>query len=292
MKKIISILILVVIVFTCFAFHVSALDESSFAKEDAEALFKDAYNRLALIYNVDYKNNPEFLTNYDKIKGDSALSANDRTPEKYHFKENTKGEKFLYERYYQLVTDERFDTLAECKKFICDVFTAEMYEKINNIKSQSTADKTSYELFRDSNGAYEDHVGSFTSVPAGSVMHNCEVRDFPPNMGNAGAGMKLTKIESFQLVGSDKAILNVKANYGYSSDIPISGKEVEKSLTVEFIKSESGWRISGGSFFDMLLNEYSPDNPSTGSPSAIYLALAGAAILCALPVVKRKRRRI
>ncbi len=61
--------------------------------------------------------------------------------------------------------------------------------------------------------------------------------------------------------------------------------------TVELTKTDSGWKVSGGEFFKVYtstLNELIV--PQTGSPTPIYLTLAGAAILCALPVVKRKRR--
>ncbi len=67
------------------------------------------------------------------------------------------------------------------------------------------------------------------------------------------------------------------------------------NIPVKFAKEDGVWKIDE-LFFDKVspenIEKYRIDNPSTGSSAPLYITLAGAAILCALPVVKRKRRRI
>ncbi len=73
------------------------------------------------------------------------------------------------------------------------------------------------------------------------------------------------------------------------------------SVPAKFEKTQNGWRLDSLIFdlyYGLRVNDYRiesppPDNPSTSSPTPIYLALAGAALVgVCLPVVKRKRRRI
>ncbi len=64
------------------------------------------------------------------------------------------------------------------------------------------------------------------------------------------------------------------------------------SYPVQFAKTADGWRIDSRiSQLQLHDKQYRIDNPSTSSPTLIYLTIAGAALVgVCLPVVKRKRR--
>ncbi len=120
------------------------------------------------------------------------------------------------------------------------------------------------------------------------------------NGGSSGPRTKLIKSTNL-IVSGDTASVNYEMfnsrteTEEHDPDSPV----IYYSFPAKFEKTQNGWRLDS-LIFDLYysghVNDYriespSPDNPSTGSPTPIYLALAGAAVLCALPVVKRKRRR-
>ena len=65
--------------------------------------------------------------------------------------------------------------------------------------------------------------------------------------------------------------------------------------TVEFTKTADGWRVSGGTAFEVMLGDREPNTiPNTGDTAAVTVpALTVAALFSiALPVaILRKRRR-
>ncbi len=297
MKKIITVLLLITLIVSNLLFGVSA-DNSSFSQLDAEKLITDAIDKYSLIQYghigkyVESDNIPGI--GYPYIMYDSENNS-------LIYEYSSKGEKYdnNYRTDFFLVNDPRFDSMEKCYAFLESAFTDELAKSLIDYN-----DKYGVEIFRPSDGGKikkGSSVDEYKDTPSGRIVTSTVVRD-PVHMR--------TRIESIGKiqVNGDTATLQVVCGYIQFKQYvenPEKYYYYERNdaeiisyynMDIQFQNTSNGWRISGGSFIDHISYKTDPNpenaikNPSTGSPTSIYLALAGAAILCALPVVKRKRR--
>ncbi len=245
MKKIIPILILAVIVFTCFAFHVSA-ETSDFTAEDAYNLYIN-YNELTQIFYSGGSSNeePEIVR--------FSYSRENTYIRKSSFSADMKGYEFLSftldGKTYETSTLDKFRSLLKLY-MVRDLVsnTIEELEKSEAIKA--------------------DETGKLFCCPLGADVVNSETVGY-----------------SDFIVDGNAASIKIIRFVHYWDGIKV------KRTTYKFKIEDNIWKVSEkiiGSEED-ITEEYFK-NPSTGSPTPIYITLAGAAVLCALPVVKRKRR--
>ncbi len=114
--------------------------------------------------------------------------------------------------------------------------------------------------------------------------------------GSTGPRTKLIKSTNL-VVSGDTASVNYEMFNSrteieeHAPDVPV----FYYSFPAKFKKTQNGWRLDSLMFdfyYSEHANDYRIDNPSTSSPTPIYLTLAGAALVgVCLPVVKRKRRK-
>ena len=132
-----------------------------------------------------------------------------------------------------------------------------------------------------------------------------------------GRDHRLLLCNNFVSNGDGKAVMNVvfgeyggpADDYVYMGVIPSLNTSYAKqrqllipvNATVEFTKTEDGWRVSGGSLLEMISNpstipnnwDYKPyvgDTPFTGDETAIFVALLALSGTAIAVVPKRKRR--
>ncbi len=264
-------------------------------KEEAEELLIEGYNRMWLFYCGRTISGDSFKHKYlreDKIElgdGDGYYSV-------ILFETTTTGVPLPQDinGAYRVVTDERFNTLDKCYDYINKIFTDDISQSaVTENRFIGTPLFEKYETFRLSDGGKILKRGETEWKPLepGKVVYASM-----PTMGQAPM-CRLKSIGEFT-ANANTANLEVEGLSAYGgTNIPLTC-----NMNVTFQNTPKGWRISGGSFIEALMftpegleyfkNEYFK-NPSTSSPTPIYLALAGAALVgVCLPVVKRKRRRI
>ncbi len=87
-----------------------------------------------------------------------------------------------------------------------------------------------------------------------------------------------------RFTGKNTAVLNI----GWITEEypPVSGED-----TITFLKTSSGWRIDGGSYFDRYYLKLA--TPQTSDNSVVYIALASVSViaLAGITFVSAKRKK-
>lgn len=305
MKKIILAIILVC-VFVSNTLIVGATPELT--SEQANDLLIEAYQRFRMIQNGRTDPSESEYLKEDYIKVDSKLQLctifeKKGDGSKYN---NTELSKKLD---YVPITDERFNTIEKCYAYLEEIYTerwANLLIKKNYMQSTFEDDVESIRL---SNGGkfYKDQYNEENTalfefwedeIPMilygnGSMYYSknlSEIGELKVNGNNAKLSVTLTELNLLRCDGN--------LPEGAVPKFPLyEGQEEAYFLipcdrTVTFSYTSEGWRISGGSFFEDMLNIKT--NPSTGDPASITIpALTAAAVISlAVPVgIMRRRRR-
>lgn len=315
MKKFISLSLITIMILAVTVLPSFAAEADEFTREEAEALLIEGYQRWTLIQEGIIPDSGKYLKE-DHIevdsdlqtrtlfetKGDGSAYKNSKTPENLD---------------YVPVTDERFNTMEKCYEYVEQTFTDELAKQIitTNAYNYSYAGDT-FESVRLSNGGklYTEDYKSFDLWEDGKVMILYANKPAEPIQ-------KLDEIGELTVNGNTAQMtvtMSLKELHNYNDvpngavDIfPKSDKQSGESVfwvpytkTVSFTKTEEGWRISGGSFFEALMLEEEQltvgmkrylgmTTPSTGDntlPTAVLLATAALAAIITPFALSKKRR--
>jgi LPXTG-motif cell wall-anchored protein len=77
-------------------------------------------------------------------------------------------------------------------------------------------------------------------------------------------------------------------------DLSHSDWDKNKNVTITMTKTPEGWKINGGTLFSdrHYYNWYPEKSPSTGENTALYIAIAGGAVVAMTSLVVRKKKKI
>ncbi len=302
-KKLLSFMTLFAVIISVFSILcIPSSANTDFTQQEAENLFIDALNRVANLYITDLEGYPinlnyvEMLPIYHHTgtvfgyfpKNSIQIQymvGNIKDVGIYYFDKSTDGTPYSLPKGYNRVTDERFNTMEKISDYLTEVFTyqaAQCALKINGI-----------ETFRPSEGGMEQTVaGTQTESLPGYVAIAITLTGIP-NVVNIGE-LK---------VNGNTATLNV-VREAYESIDSNHSRKYEKTETVEFKKTEAGWRISGGGYFTSIFGVFeTPDvesednmvsavnNPATGSTALIYIALSMLSLSVACVALTKKKRK-
>ena len=295
MKKAISIILILIITLSICLVSVGAEDAVGDLTQDmAEELAFEAYKALSILrYGAYYKGG----YSRDNKPIVAMMSDYQAYGEKYYtidFTESSEGVKYIrgvysyvrfvlatevpqereMSKFYTLDRDFNisFKTISDVKVYLQKYFTEEMSNNAlyptENIHHLDGIFKEKYELFRFSE--------------SGEMLINfIDAVERPPHYQIEEFG-ELTVQESFA-----------------EMDIVLCKQMLEISNiyeNVKFTKISDGWRVSGGTAFEVMLGDREPNyNPNTGDTASYTIpALTVAALISvALPVsIMKKRRRI
>ena len=289
MKKIISFVSLLAILLSFCIISVGA-ESDKFNIDEAYALFDDAYGRYTMFRMGDgcapfaIKNGNVYeiylIKRLDYTSEEKAVyraHSNGKTyiqDEEYGYSTFVSVPEFNsnYDLYKPKIVDKNFTyvfkTIDDVKNYYLEVFTSELAEK--NMFDYYFDLKEPIELLR-----YSENNNLLLLSAFGENSRACTGGGYAPIAFKAN-GNKATLIVDFYAYGTD--------SYPES---------------VEFVKENGVWKISGGTVFGYLHGENGINtlnyNPSTGDASSYTVpALTVAAIISvALPVtLLRKRRRV
>ena len=329
MKKIISLIVISVMLLSALAMNVGAADEA-FTKEAAEALLIEGYQRMMLVYygHIDeYSGEDAYkYLKADTIKGEAVLKVGTLT-----YTTSAKGEKYYYELSdeHVLITDERFDTMEKSYAYTGTVFEEALAKKIVDENPHAGYWKKNggapVESLRPSDGGMIWYNGSdkWVEYEKGKVVAYHGASFHTPS----GRIEEILRSVGDLTVNGNTATIKVGVElrevHPSNAKVPDGAREIPAFLDpgyvaymvpyekeVTFVKTADGWRISGGSFFDILMLEekestvamkvaggiltieeaYGVSNPNTGDETAIILALLALSGL-AVAFVPRKRRK-
>jgi len=280
----------------------------SLTSDQAKDLLIEAYQRFRMIQNgiTDPAESKYLKKDYIKVNSKLQLCT--------IFEEKGDGSKYndieLPEKLdYVPITDERFNTIEKCYDYLEEIYTDHWANLLIKKNYMQSTNKDSVESIRLSNGGkfYEnqyngENTATFelweNGIPmilyANSSMYYSkdlyEIGAFNLNGSEATLKVILTKLEFLRC--------DEKLPEGAVPKFPLYEGQQEAyylipfERTVTFLYTSKGWRISGGTFFEDMLNIDS--NPTTGDPTAIAIpALTAAAVISlAVPVgIMRRRRR-
>ncbi len=268
--------------------------ESELTVEKAQNMLIDGYNRIRMMYQPKKtKYSSPYLSFEDSIKGELNFSNESgviKGYSKYLLDKPGNDTPPIGSAEYLKIEDERFNTIEKCYEYFNEIFTSEFFDAINTYRGP-TGSSDPIEVLRTSENMkmlVDINPEIWVGMDGNSTMLLWII-------ANGEFGIELHEIKDLTVNGNS-AVMNV---VGYTVKNPIDGELEFKDATVIFCNTKDGWKISGGTFFEYLLgikiaSTYeeieSYSNPSTGSPTPIYLTLAGAALLSALPVVLGKRK--
>ena len=331
MKRITAIFIIFVLIFSC-TISLSAA-ESDFTKETAEKLLIEGYQRMMLVYYghiEEYSGEDAYkYLKADTIKGEAVLKVGTLT-----YTTSAKGEKYYYELSdeHVLITDERFDTMEKSYAYTGTVFEEAFAKKIVDENPHAGYWKKNggapVESLRPSDGGMIWYNGSdkWVEYEKGKVVAYHGASFHTPS----GRIEEILRSVGDLTVNGNTATIKVGVElrevHPSNAKVPDGAREIPAFLDpgyvaymvpyekeVTFVKTADGWRISGGSFFDILMLEgkeitvamkvangtltaeeaYGVVNPNTGDETAIFialLALSGTAI-AVVPAMKKRRIR-
>ena len=332
MKKIISLIVISVMLLSALVMNVGAADEA-FTKEAAEALLIEGYQRMMLVYygHIDeYSGEDAYkYLKADTIKGEGLFKKHSIS-----YTASAEGEKYYAEVAdgHILVTDERFDTMEKSYAYTGAVFEETLAKKIIDENPHAEYWKkfggAPVESLRPSDGGMIWYEGSdkWVEYEKGKVVAYA----FASTHTQSGILEEILKSVGDLTVNGNTATIKVGVElrevHPANAKVPDGAREIPAFLDpryvaymvpyekeVTFVKTADGWRISGGSFFDILMLEekeitvamkvangtltaeeaYGVVNPNTGDETAILvalLALSGIAVVC-VPAMKKRRIR-
>ncbi len=286
MKKLISTVLVMCLITALLAFYSSAAGSLSHA--EAEELLLEGYSRMLLLYGT--------ADNYGTARIQEEIEyENGYAAPKIKFQRNTRGEVTDTNHYYVYVTDERFKTLDDVYNYVREMFVEEL--------AVSIVDRNPYTSYE--NGPF---YNSFRMSDGGIVYFEKQnIDDVPQISSESGRLVYVPHADQSQSSSSLYKILGLDVNGNTATlkvvvRVPIGlieHKEVIRS--VNFVSTEKGWRISGGTFFDVFMRtgiynnpELDTDplySPETGDASAVYTVGAVIALLMiAVPLTTEKRK--
>jgi len=269
MRKILSLIIAVLLTIGLCTISAFA-SEDTLTKDEAILLVQDAYRMMRLGQHGILHNDLTIITSiYDIF---------------YHGEEvifidtSASGEKYYEpERYRKAIpfsgSDlyEEFNSLNKIRNKISAVFTESMTDRMLKVKEDNP---NCTELFYIDSYREDENSELLISQEVGEPMQY-------PYLLYAYNHFEASK-------NTAKMIITLKRKTHVVVEPTTYPKE-----TVEFTKTADGWRVSGGTAFEVMLGDREP-NPNTGDPSAIAIpALAVSALVSlAVPVgIMRRRRR-
>ncbi len=300
MKKISTVLLLITLIVSNLLFGVSAddvtvKDSEETLKTECMEVFQEAFEAYQIITK-------EQLNSIDE-KGNSTAQNFDSilSTEKYRIFDNATDGSIYPDTGYS------YDKMFYTAKYNFNGKCIEKYEDLKKYVSESFTADFSNKMFKHIhfalNTGVEYKFEDFRPGDNGEILirHNCfglmylyknKVGGYTGEFSVSGSTAKLGVYVKQRIYKDQYEQINDKENLEYGGTEKNGDVFYYKKVktTVEFENTANGWRVSGGDFFEVFESLAKVDNPSTGSPTPIYLALAGAAVLCALPVVKRKRR--
>ena len=292
MKKIISFVSLLAILLSFCVISVGA-EDNAFTMKDAHALFLEAYKRFSIFQGqglYDYVDlNEEDFNDWDENKQCIAYSKT----EIVRYYASSDGKAYNDEDGYYYAP---FFTVPD---FPSDFKTNAPYNHIDedfNYVFKSIDDVENYfgEVFTDSMVKRSKYIcpepESTDRVEMFRYSENNELLLYYDNSSYGMTSIAALYAPISLKVNKNKAVLIIDF-YAYGTD--------SYPESVEFVKENGVWKISGGTVFGYLLGENDINtlnyNPSTGDASSYTIpALTVAAIISvALPVtLLRKRRRV
>ncbi len=290
-KKLLSFMTLFAVIISVFSILcIPSSANTEFTQQDAANLFIDALNRVATLYTTKVYPYPEEVnyidmipvyhhtgTVYGYIPKDTiqteCMVGNIKDYGIYTFDKSTDGTLYRYPISYNRITDERFNTMEKISDYLTEVFTYQA--------AQCALKRNGRELVRPSEGGTEyTVVGTQTTSRPGYVAICTDTVSIE----------EVSTIGELQVYGNTATLYVVVEN--------------EKPRTVEFKKTEAGWRISGGGYFTSIFGVFeTPDvesednmvsavnNPATGSTALIYIALSMLSLSVACVAVTKKKRK-
>ena len=322
-------IIITVMLLSALAMNAGAADD--FTKEAAEALLIEGYQRMMLVY---YGHIGEYSGEdaYKYLKADTIKGEGLFKKHSISYTASAEGEKYYAEVAdgHILVTDERFDTMEKSYAYTGAVFEETLAKKIIDENPHAEYWKkfggAPVESLRPSDGGMIWYEGSdkWVEYEKGKVVAYA----FASTHTQSGILEEILKSVGDLTVSGDTATMKVGVEvrevHPANAKIPDGAREIPALLDpgyvaymvpyekeVTFVKTADGWRISGGSFFDILMLEekettvamkvaggmltaeeaYGVANPNTGDETAILIALlvlSGLALVC-VPAVKRRK---
>lgn len=102
-------------------------------------------------------------------------------------------------------------------------------------------------------------------------------------------------VKSGEIVSYDGKNATIKFNI---VDGPNSSYVLRDDVTLELMKTNDGWKVSGGTAFSNYSHSMKADNwfknppPPTGENTALYIVIAGAAVVAMTSLAVRKKKKI
>ena len=298
MKKIISFVSLLAILLSFCVISVGA-DDNAFTMKDAHALFLEAYKRFSIFQGqglYDYVDlNEEDFNDWDENKQCIAYSKTEIV--RYYASSDGKAyndeDGYCYAPFFTVPdfpsdfkTDAPYNHIDEDFNYVFkSIDDVENY--LSEIFTDTLVKKSRYiyiDIVSDSLDIVSDRVEMFR------YSENNELLLYYDNSNYGRTSIAALYAPISLKVNKNKAVLIIDF-YAYGTD--------SYPESVEFVKENGVWKISGGTVFGYLLGENDINtlnyNPSTGDTSSYTApALTVAAIISvALPVtLLRKRRRV
>lgn len=278
MKKIISSIIIVVLLMGLCTTNTFAAQDA-LTKKDAILLLEDAYRMMILGQCGYYPYDLDAFEDRDYTDGNEGFEQNYEVAIKRT--ESASGEKYPRSEIYWIIKQplspfyEEFATIEKIKSAAKKCFTEKISQRVLMTRRIKPDGSENFSHLVDTYFENENsELFMFASI--------C-----PYDFWN----MFLYSYGAFKCTG-DTAKLFVTV---WKNEPPLF-PDIYSEETVEFTKTADGWRVSGGTAFEVMLEDREPNrNPSTGDASSYTVpALTVAAIISvALPVtLLRKRRRV
>ena len=189
---------------------------------------------------------------------------------------------------YVPIIDPRFDTLGKCYDYVEEAFTEEWAYKILNLHwyRGSYGNGEQYEVVRLSDGGkLQNKDGSYTDWEDGvlmilfghgggeTMMHLEEIGELTVS-GNTAKIAVTARIRE-QRRYSDVPDGSIDCYPGHGLEGPMhDGSEsvflVPYDMYVNFEYTENGWRVSGGDFFDTIMNRWGESNKTPDTSDSTF----------------------
>ncbi len=207
---------------------------------------------------------------------------------------------YTYETIGGMAYDARFKR-NDCDKYVSDFFcygkgtrygnpelTEYFYYKTNFTTKEDVKkyiDKIFIDNTFDVNKQFCEDAGYYTMIIVDGYIY------LPTSEGWVTGSLEWDFDNAEIEIVDDKATVTLKVTKDY--DMP-----EDYSETIKLFKTGDEWKICGGSLFINDTNEafytsfYNTAAPETGENTVLYIAIAGAAVVCMTALLVRKKREI
>ncbi len=318
MKKNVSLILTLILCMSIVVLPVLADDgDDTFTKEDAKKLFTEAYNCYYVVQQNTNKTVDENGFGYRGYNGADIIRYKNNE-KKYTFEKSLDGKNYLnldkkeeHHVFFEVtihIDDRNIETYSELMAYIKSIYDDTMAKRLLTLIN-TFVDDGPLDFYRP--GENDELLINHTAQFMDNITEKCDgfTGDFIVNGNKAELGvyvnLPIIKYNDNTSVSSSEYKKNIKAYKYYNSkydliyvgEIMDGGTDmyyVKLPTTVEFTKTENGWRFSGGNFFEtyksaMYLLDPPPTSTGDSSPAVVGLALAALVSLAAPFVVKRRR---